>query len=1324
MAYSSLSFKTYARGRRVDTSEEDFGDGSVWVDTPLSTGKNKTLINFDMINDDKNLRPRRGIRTTEIALCKDPDDSSTPQVGENIKLTSNLDAVEEDNHHYQLYIANNMGSSEVGVHSGNAQMLIVDADEDLVNSEEGVDFRNVYAIPCSYQPDEVLDAPLTIDNLYTFCDLVQFPHSVALPAGSLMFDNRYIAHCVFKARKHPGTVGNCSDLCLAEAELDENGVWVAKTDPVAFVNAYIKPDTYYMLFNPSPTSSVCADVDNPYITFETSVEGGTVTQTEPEVGTLELAYNDGTLPTISVDSVGVSATVTSKEKLYSHITEPGEYTFSYVSTSISEAHTFQNGGTVTIDEDLFSQAITESGTTMFIYDKNRESSITCSTSGASIELDIYRFNKKVPTAGTTTFTYSTAAASWQLSSQDVNLAEYGIRFKDPNAALANGATIKIVTATTERWRLDDDYIQLADYGISISNAGTFSDGDTINVKSISVGTWQDAEDNFLTIADYGIEVLDPKTKLRTGDTMTFTITDVQGWYDDGDLVSLDDLKITLKHASTDLETGDTITITRTEPTYNYSIPLGRAVHEIPGSMYYIPRDAEANGYSLASDNRAAKAIGCFAWNNNYYNFNSHGELIRTRYDVETTTYYSEVLEPKEIKASEALSSGFNMLSDDPYTFSDVNAEGDINLVGMLLYDMEGNLQAEPLINTSYKLRCFYEVEEGAQYKIKFDYRETNTSDWIDIQEDEYTFDTLKEVSVKAFACPVENAILRVQAFKWEKEPTVTYTTNVANASIVIDNDTLKKKFENKGTYNFYWDGSYWQYGGKAVELSDYGITYTDVASALTVGSLLSITISYKWQYAEDATKTQTMSVAYAATASTDTANRDLLKYDLSKCKGMVYWKGHLWLYGLDADPTVLFCSDTNEPAYFPYPNNIDILDEPVMGVIPFNEYLLVITRTTMYKLTLNEDGSWTKTIIQGSLNFTEFDMNLVKVVKNMLFFKSGTQYYMVVPKTLSLQNELAIAPVSKNIELFLDNMQEEVPLLLSTIYSYEGEIEFVQHYNFLNYEDVFNVYVYRAGDVYVNLGLIYSTTARHWRFYIWESQEIYLPVIQDATKTTNFYAPLHYNFRYEGTLGTGLGVQILEVVDDECSDFYITDPVFNVEHHQDRWTWTANARLIEDFQDHHFFKNYTYLDTGYRDINTDHKKRCREVQFKFNNVAKTKIQFFTEFLLDGEKRKWYYTYNTEQIQDPDDPDFGLIYIDKQEAENLELPGANILDGESILPFNAWELDASRFPDVNFWKARLKVSGKNYTPRVKLLCRSTDDYNIIGYTWTYRDMYSR
>jgi hypothetical protein len=155
----------------------------------------------------------------------------------------------------------------------------------------------------------------------------------------------------------------------------------------------------------------------------------------------------------------------------------------------------------------------------------------------------------------------------------------------------------------------------------------------------------------------------------------------------------------------------------------------------------------------------------------------------------------------------------------------------------------------------------------------------------------------------------------------------------------------------------------------------------------------------------------------------------------------------------------------------------------------------------------------------------------------------------------------------------------------------------------------------------------------------------------------------------------------------------------------------------------HEYKNWQYWDTGYRDQMSSNKKRYRELQFKFNNISVTSLDFYTEFFLDGEQRYSMFEYSVHHETDPLSAEYGLITIERTLIDPTILPGETIL-GESETEYNHWALDTSGFPEMRLWKIRMNVSGKGYTPRMKFISQNEVGYEILNMMWIYRLMNAR
>ena len=442
-----------------------------------------------------------------------------------------------------------------------------------------------------------------------------------------------------------------------------------------------------------------------------------------------------------------------------------------------------------------------------------------------------------------------------------------------------------------------------------------------------------------------------------------------------------------------------------------------------------------------------------------------------------------------------------------------------------------------------------------------------------------------------------------------------------------------------------------------------------------------------------------------------TANIKTQTYDLYNATGMTYWQNRLMVWGVAEDSTMLFSSDVNDPTYFPYPNNCDKFDEPIKFALPFLDKLLVFTATKLYMLVLNKDGlSWSTSCIQSNLMITDWDIHLIQVIKNMVFFKSGNYYYMIVPKASSTIGELALAAVSKPMQYFFDHFTENIVNTMRELYNYSGPLNLVHYYNYLDFEDVHNVYVYKTDtEEYLHYNLLYNTVNRSWRSYVIGSQSLLTPYKSDATQRGTLCSLASL---VEGETTVAVPQLLKYSANNNNKDFYIP---LN----------TTLETASEMFAAQHWITNRQFLDTGYREHQSNFKKRYREMQFVINNISNQALRFYTDFFIDGEQRKSKYRSEIVHNVDPDSPEYGIITVEQVLVDPPELvaPSATML-GESEEDTEAWMLDSSMFPDVAYWKARFQVSGKGYTPRFYLTCHSEANYELLNISWVYRALYSR
>lgn len=649
-------------------------------------------------------------------------------------------------------------------------------------------------------------------------------------------------------------------------------------------------------------------------------------------------------------------------------------------------------------------------------------------------------------------------------------------------------------------------------------------------------------------------------------------------------------------------------------------------------------------------------VGCRAFNNDYYFLNKNG-LCAQRYTDESydaekqcTTYTCNQIDvtPKECTVQEATNRGYNMLSPNPYAFQSVYKDTVLApaLQGIVPYsDSEcTKLELTPKIGQVVYFNLIGEFRVPTDFPdyVTFGHETGDiTIKWEVSTNSGYSFTTFKKDTVSASK--------RVSGWmgcaKSEFEEMLKAKYTVTNATATLIRVTLEYPEESTGST-------------EAVRVS---LTTLD-------------------------------SFNFAPKKDTEVGNYDLRTYSLRNASGMCFFKERLILWGAPEDKSILFISDVRDPSYFPYPNNVNTFDEPIVQAVPLLDNLIVFTTTKVYLLTLDADYEHlTQNCIQNNLQIAPEDVHLTQIVKNMLYFKSGNYYYMIVPKANSLTGELTIAPVYKNIEYLLDNFKEELYKIIKMVYNYSdirlNTLTLETYYNYLDYEDIVNVYAFKTKDnTYLNFCLLYNTIQRTWRIYVYETPSTITPVTK---------------------LATGKGIYAMLKGSDYC------ELIFDKADAQDDFGVT--------------FKNYQLYDSGYRDQIMNLKKRYREFQFVLHNISHKKLNFGTGLFIDGTTRTSLYDaeFVVKALNDKG-YEYTTAYTGTKQHVELVVENtfANVADVPSATVLGTWQLDSSVFPEQTVYKVRFPISGKGYAPRLLIVNKDEAMYELLNISYIYRQMYSR
>lgn len=747
--------------------------------------------------------------------------------------------------------------------------------------------------------------------------------------------------------------------------------------------------------------------------------------------------------------------------------------------------------------------------------------------------------------------------------------------------------------------------------------------------------------------------------------------------------------------------------------------------------FYNTDLTEIHGVELVQDAKTAFPVGSFMGNSFYFfDDSSGGKLRHTVFN--TDRYEFEDVEVKELIASEAVNYGYNMLDGSPYSFSDRVGAADsvFEMHGILPYDNpfvdeeSGDSEApapELLMNPRANTRVWFRCNYEAASTENY----VIVWSWKEVAADEWTvFNT-----------------------DWNSNNPFNATdTPILQASLIVPAKELLIRCEAYNTDDL-----------------------TTVEKAMTVG----------FDFSLDSEST--------------TRNIQEVNYDLSTATGMISWKNRLVIWGLPEDPTVLFISDLEEPGYFPYPNNITVFDEPIISVVELMDTLVVFTKSKVHQVSLNTDGtSWTSTVIQSNLFIETWDKHLIQSVRNMVYFKSGNYYYMLVPKAQSTTGELTLAPITTPITDFFNHFKKNVTDICKDCFKMlddDGNVvmnvleDMVTYYNFIDYENIHNFYVYKYEDVYVHFDIIYNTVDRYWKINIYESAHFLYPFRNDATQnglmagTTivkvvdidtfeevdkriiqlfefdplqveDVYIIAGTEFKYSASFDdvtfnsvdekiivpSGIGSYDSEIVIVESFNIYATalnDELLYFISNSDYiggFNRTALYTTIQEdavsLKDLIVFSNRQMLDTGYRDAGLFVNKRYRELQLQINNLENVDMTFGMDFRIAGEQRNTDFLYEVSQDIDEFYQDEGIVYLDATPYLPIPYIDDDGLRKGEIDKMNLWTLEHSLIPDISLWKVRAAISGKGVAPRMRLFTKDSFNYQLLGINWIYREMNMR
>ena len=442
---------------------------------------------------------------------------------------------------------------------------------------------------------------------------------------------------------------------------------------------------------------------------------------------------------------------------------------------------------------------------------------------------------------------------------------------------------------------------------------------------------------------------------------------------------------------------------------------------------------------------------------------------------------------------------------------------------------------------------------------------------------------------------------------------------------------------------------------------------------------------------------------YVVTAGDNLSNLKVKSYDLSSIDGSCIWRNRLCVWGTEGNNNCLFFSDVDNFFYYPVPNNVALFDTSVVSCIPYKDTLLVFTSDKIYRVSEDNNGAFIQTVIQNDMPLSKEDSAHLTAIKNMVLFKSGNYFYMLVPKTQSLTDELTIAPIYKNIAGFLNTLDKSVQEVLqlmypeflfsscdvrnntpATVYAEQDTVHILYDVNAdvtakdntaekLRYEN-------RSYKMFLN----YNTNLRAWTLYF-----------EDTTTASLEVA----------TLTAARAMSFIRINTRGYFDIVVQQPIV-VE--------SNDFRIL--------------LDTGYRTLSTALQKRFREVQLKLYSVSENVAAFGTAFLVDGVWRR-NYSKLQEVLLDNNTISLNPTLDLNTFITELSMPVTNTGDilkdpGSDVIELSDWSLDFSHFKREAPVTIRIPVSGKGYNPRFIFMAPNATGLTINEVNWVYRLMHGR
>ena len=505
------------------------------------------------------------------------------------------------------------------------------------------------------------------------------------------------------------------------------------------------------------------------------------------------------------------------------------------------------------------------------------------------------------------------------------------------------------------------------------------------------------------------------------------------------------------------------------------------------------------------------------------------------------------------------------------------------------------------------------------------------------------------------------------------------------------------------------DASAWKHVGYieavSVEKAQYVYSFSNDTTTFAFVWLPAKVAEGKETVTDTDAYTSLMPVTWVSNQTSVTSR--LKAYPLPSARASCLWNGRLVVWDLDNNSNVAFISEVDNFYYFPVPQNVAVFETNIISCIPYLGDLLVFTADRIYKLSVGSDGSFVQEVVQNDMPVTKEDAPYLRAIKNMVFFKSGKYFYMVVPKSQSLTGELTIAPIYKNIAGYLNDVEGCTTEVLSALYP-------EHHYDTCTLSSA-PVDIYSEQDT---VHVLYNVTTTF-------SKSVDGVLQRNLTQT--FVLFLNYN--------TNLRAWTLYL--EDTTDYTLHPAALTPARSMDFVRVGVNDYTLHTAQMQHSTQLSDafrcLIDTGYRTLTNAIKKRFREIQVKLYSETENITEFGSAFYLDGCARK-SYTRLEEAFVDESSHSVTLTPVFDPNTLLLEdimplTPDGQLVSsvhdkGSDAIELANWALDFSHFKRGSTTTLRIPVSGKGYAPRFILMAPKCTALYINEVNWVYRMMYGR